>query len=111
MSVVTRNKLRDLAGEEDARQQHADQHADGEVVGVDHGRHRREHHDGGRPRMHPERLDRRPGKRADRDHDHDRHQRRHRDDGDKIAQAHHEDQQEHTRHESTTAARARPISR
>jgi hypothetical protein len=50
--------------------------------------------------MHPERLDRRPGKGADRDHDHDRHQRRHRDDRDQIAQAHHQDQQEHPRHET-----------
>jgi hypothetical protein len=35
---VDAEQLRDLAGEEDARQQHADQHADGEVVGVDHER-------------------------------------------------------------------------
>src|SRR6056297_3231831 len=47
-------KLCDLAGKEDARQEHAHQHADGEVVGIDHGHHRREHHDGGGPGTHGE---------------------------------------------------------
>src|SRR6056297_945925 len=92
-------QLRDLAGEEDPRQEHAHQHADGEVVGIDHGHHRREHHDGGGPGMHGEVLDRGPREGADRDHDHDRHQRGHGNNADQIAQAHHQDQEHDPRRE------------
>src|SRR3546814_12491950 len=57
--------LGDLPGEEDGRQQHADQNADGAVVRVNDAYHGRKHADRGRAGVILQVLDRGPGERSE----------------------------------------------
>src|SRR3546814_11952067 len=65
--------LGDLPGEEDGRQQHADQNADGEAVRVNDAYHGRQHDDGGRAGVILQVLDEGPGEGTDRHQDHESH--------------------------------------
>ena len=97
--LLDRDDMGHPAGEHDHRSEHAQHHADGQVVGGQGGDDGHGHDNGFAHRhelqgawMHGVPVDR-----ADRDHDHDRDQCGHGDHADNIAQGQDEDEQEDTR--------------
>lgn len=89
----------DFPCEEHARQQHAGEHPQRQVVRRDDDRDGHQHDDRGGRRVAPQIGDRIPAERADRHHDHHRDQRRHRHPPDPGAEHGEQEQQERARNE------------
>ena len=100
------HQLADLAGEEDAAQQHADEHADRQIMRPDHGEHGGEHDDVRLPGMLANLDKALPAEGADGDEDHDGDERGHRDTRDPGAEDDDEEQQHRACDEGTEAAAA-----